>query len=242
MLNLFRPAKRQALFICGCGHSGTTLVANMFAANRDVFIPLVETEVFLNRREAKAKYQGLRREADLSRRPYLAEKTPRHVLHLKAIRKIAPGAKFLILVRDGRDVAASFIKRYGRPDEGIARWLEANEIVERERVSDDIHILRYEDLIENPREAMVRACEFAGIPFTEDMLNYHSEQRNWMGQTEIRRGSGANGEEHVALRNWQVNQPIFDGRGTWIGKLDTQHVAIFESGAARSLMETFGYL
>lgn len=38
-------------FICGCGHSGMTLMANVLAAHGDVFIPLRETYAFIWRKD-----------------------------------------------------------------------------------------------------------------------------------------------------------------------------------------------
>ena len=49
------------------------------------------------------------------------------------------------------------------------------------------------------------------------------------------------GSGHRALRNWQVNQPIFDGRGTWQERLSPEEQALFSDPAFRELMVHFGY-
>ena len=68
------------IFICGCGHSGTSLLANMFASHPDVFIPLRETEIFLTPETAESNFEMLRQEAQESGCRYGAEKTPRQCL------------------------------------------------------------------------------------------------------------------------------------------------------------------
>src|SRR6185503_15224565 len=37
----------RAAFICGCGHSGTTLVATILSAHPRIYVPLYESEAFL---------------------------------------------------------------------------------------------------------------------------------------------------------------------------------------------------
>lgn len=242
IVRLLKPTRmRQGLFICGCGHSGTTLLANMLAAHPEVFIPLRETRTFLNPTTAAEMYDRLQGEFAASKMKYLAEKTPRHVHFLDCIRRVAPGAKFLLMVRDGRDVAASSVKRNGSAMRGAQRWVEANEIVLRERGALDVMVLRYEDLIVNTRGKLNEVCTFSGIPFDERMLDYHKNGNLWFGEKAIRKGTGANGIEHTALRNWQVNQPIFDGRGKWREVLGSDDLAFFEAGLARRLLEEFNY-
>ena len=126
-------------FICGCGHSGTTIVARIIGAHREVFWPPFETEIFLaEEREAYWNYLALLSLAAKSGKRALVEKTPRHLYRLDLIRKLVHGAKFVITVRDGRDVAASFIKRVGNADVGIRRWLLETEISLHEKDRADV--------------------------------------------------------------------------------------------------------
>ena len=51
------------------------------------------------------------------------EKTPQHVQHLQNLHAVFPGAKFIHIIRDGRDCAASFHRRWRRqPELTIYRW------------------------------------------------------------------------------------------------------------------------
>jgi|GEM_PF-722574 len=201
-------------FICGCGHSGTSLLANMFASHSDIFIPLRETNCFIDQEKIDTTWNSLLQEARLSLRSHFAEKTPRHIHCINYIRDRVNGAKFVLLVRDGRDVAASFIKRFGNATAGFERWVVDNTIAVTQEAMSDTIVVRYEDLIEEPQTILDRICTFCGIPFEREMLEYYKTPRLWFGQKEVRKGSGSQSAgQHEALRNWQINQPIFDGRG-----------------------------
>jgi Sulfotransferase family len=232
---------RTHTFICGCGHSGTSLVAAMLAAHPEIHVPLYESEAFLVPDEAPARWARLRAQAAASGRPHFAEKTPRHLLHLDAIRAAVPGARFVILVRDGRDVAASFIKRHGAAAVGARRWLKENPVARAESGAGDVHILRYEDLIAAPEAALRVLAGFAGFRFAPEMLRYHEAPRLWFGVDRLAKGNGANGLEHRMLRSWQINQPLFDDRGKWRRLLAPEDLAPFEAPEGSALMRFFGY-
>jgi hypothetical protein len=213
----------------------------MFASHPQVFIPLRETNCFLDAGEARARWTALRAEAERSGRAHLAEKTPRHVRRIPLIRRLVPGARFVVMVRDGRDVAASFIRRTGAAAVGARRWMDDNRCARAAEGDPDVTILRYEDLIAGPEAALRAVCAFAGLPFAPEMLRYHETVRLWFGAPELAPGSGADGLQHVLLRNWQINQPLFDGRGAWRGLLGAEDLAFFEQDDAREMLEHFGY-
>lgn len=232
---------KAMVFICGCGHTGTSLLANMFAAHPDVYVPLRETETFLFEHQASARMARLLAEAEASQKNYLVEKTPRHIHKLDLIRSMVPGARFILTVRDGRDVAASFIKRFESAQPGVNRWLEECAIVRNELERHDTTLVRYEDLVERTQAELQRLCAFVSIPYSEAMRAYHTQERLWFGVDAVREGTGAAGIEHRLLRNWQINQPIFDGRGAWKTKLQPDDLRAFETGRGRELMEFFDY-
>jgi hypothetical protein len=214
----------------------------MFAAREDVFIPLRETEVFLDQKNASRLWNDLRQEAIKSRKPHLVEKTPRHLRALPLIRALVPKPRFIAMMRDGRDVAASFIKRWGDANVGRKRWIDDNSILHAEQDASDLYILRYEDLIAEPESASRSVCDFAGLPFDPAMLQFHEKERLWFDVKSVARGDGRDGAEHRMLRNWQINQPIFDGRGQWKDKLSQAEVQAFQDPDANMLMKHFGYL
>jgi hypothetical protein len=152
-----------------------------------------------------------------------------------------PGAKFVIMVRDGRDVTASLGKRQsGNFAAGLERWVVDTAIAVEERDSPDVLVLTYEALVTDTVGTLQRLCAFLGLPYDEGMLGYHTRPRLWFGRSEIRRTSGV-GDAHKDLRNWQVNQPLFDGRGRWRAQLPPEIVSRFSTGRPRVIMDAFGY-
>lgn len=232
----------RCVFICGCPHSGTSLVANILAAHPKIYIPLTETGIFLaDPKIARWRFYHLLAKA-IVRNKLLVEKTPLHLHQLDKIRRIAKGCCFVIPVRDGRDVAASATHKHGNLTRAINMWIKNTGVIAAARGSADVFIYRHEDLIEDPARILTEICAFIGLPFTPALLNYHQQPRLWFGQQTIRRGSGSGGVEHTALRNWQINQPIFDSRGRWRNELPEAAVREFNEGRGQSLMRAFGYL
>lgn len=235
------PSRLAAeVFICGCGHSGTTLIANMFAAHPSVYVPLRETYAFKDAARAQARYAALLEEAAVTQRAFLVEKTPGHIHYIDRIRQIVPQARFILPVRDGRDVVASIARRTGSVEYGIERWTTDTGIVLAQRDRDDVFVYRHEDLIDDTAGVLRAACDRVGIPFDEAMLNYHESPRMWFGQRAL--ADGDPGKKHKAHRNWQINQPVFDNRGRWVDELTEEQVRPLLEGSALPIMRAFGYV
>ena len=230
-------------FICGSGHSGTSLIANILAGHDDVWMPLYETGIFLHRHiNMTYKHRKLRLSAVRAGRRVILEKTPRHIHAMDVIRGHLPRPRFLIVVRDGRDVAASMARRFGDVRVGIDRWIEDNTLAMAERDAEDVIICRYEDFIEDPEAALKRICAFFDLPYTRALLDYHKQPRLWFREQELKQGRGRSDSDLKAHRNWQINQPLFDGRNRWQAELDAESVAELTSGRGRQVMEALGYL
>ena len=171
LLHVLRGGRIGAVrpyFICGCGHSGTTIVANILAGHPRVYTPLVETNAFLHGpRYARRTYLRLVLEASLAGKRVLIEKTPRHIRHLDLLRATVKNAKLIIPVRDGRDVAASITARFGNDlQAGINRWISDNQIVAAQLGRPDVFFFRYEDFVESPAGIISEICAFLGLPFS----------------------------------------------------------------------------
>jgi len=114
----------------------------------------------------------------LSKKRRFGDKTPAYIEIVRELGDLYPGAKFIHLLRDGRDVAISFIhlgwiggyRCYERDFE----WTRALRFRDAYRQTDlDHRILdiKYEDLLREP-EATVRAiCDFLGEDFEPAMLD-----------------------------------------------------------------------
>lgn len=213
-------------------------MATILSANTDVYSPGEETNVFYKWAPlALYRYGKMKRAARAQGRHFLVEKTPRHVRRIDKIRRLVPGAKFVIAVRDGRDVVASLTKRLGDPRHSVDRWISDNADALAQLGRPDVTMYKYEDLVEDPSATVERICNFLGLRFDPSMLDYHQKPRHWFS------GAAAVKEpNHIALRNQQIAQPIYDGRGRWRSELGEAELNELTTGRGREIMEAFGYL
>lgn len=92
--------------------------------------------------------------------------------------QIWPNARYIHLVRDPRDVAASIIEQgwYGCYWHAADHWARAEDEWEqlRETLDDHQYIeVTFESLIANPESTLAQACDFIGVTYTDDVLeNY----------------------------------------------------------------------
>jgi hypothetical protein len=102
------------------------------------------------------------------------EKTPMHVLHIEALAQAWPQAQFIHVIRDGRNCAASFHRRWKyTPEASIVRWkrcLKAGRQqglpLGKERYTESL----YEALTANPETELRKVCQFLGVEFAAAML------------------------------------------------------------------------
>ena len=97
--------------------------------------------------------------------------------HFDRLLHIWPDARFIHLVRDGRDVARSCIGMgwAGNVWTGVERWIEAEHLWTSlsKNLSSDQHIeVTYETLIAKPVETLTDLCNFIGVPYSPAMLSY----------------------------------------------------------------------
>jgi len=91
--------------------------------------------------------------------------------------RIWPDARFIHLVRDGRDVGQSTIPMgwAGNLYSGIRMWVEAEQLWAKlvEGLPADRHMtLSYEGLVSDPVRELTRICHFVGIDYDPAMLSY----------------------------------------------------------------------
>lgn len=131
-------------------------------------------EIYRSFGAALAKLFGERPAA--SGKAIWVEKTPRNALHVDTLLRMLPQARFVHVVRDGRDVAVSMTKIEAAPKtvpECARLWagyVSAGRTACRRHPQCTIEI-RYEDLVTAPGKAMDALCAFLGIEPTAAMLD-----------------------------------------------------------------------
>ena len=106
------------------------------------------------------------------------DKTPAYVLHVGTISSMLPEARFLHVIRDGRDVSRSLtdLGWASSIEDAALRWAfrvrkgrEAGRLLGADRYLE----VRYEDLISETAPTLHRICSFLDIPFDEQMAEPH---------------------------------------------------------------------
>lgn len=107
------------------------------------------------------------------------EKSPMYALHMDMLARIFPKAKFIHVIRDGRDCAASLHRRWGfTPRLAMWRWkIAVRRGRELGRALGDCYMeIRYEELTDDPEPHLRRVCQFLDEPFMETMLSLRRQR------------------------------------------------------------------
>ncbi|HEV2496028.1 MAG TPA: sulfotransferase [Terriglobia bacterium] len=172
----------------------------------------------------------------------VGNKDPVYVRKLSLLHSLWPEARFVHLIRDGRDVSLSVIHW---PDKGpiskrtyatsnddpvstAALWWECNVRCgreERSRLGPQLYYeMRYESLVTHPASECERLCDFLGLPFDEAMVRFYESGRKAPSDA---------GKDHP----WM---PITPGLRNWTTQMVPEDVERFEA-AAGGLLDELGY-
>jgi len=146
-----------------------------------------------------------------------------------------PGAYFINVIRDGRDVLASQLKTgsFNKTPEEVGKgWVNTHfkfrKLVERPDVN--TYEVFYEKLVSQPEDEINNICDFLRVPFHKSMLNFHKQDLTIYAQR-----SG-----HLSAK--RISKPIDSSKvGRWTKDLKKKQIEEFYS-VARDAMIEFGYL
>lgn len=159
-----------------------------------------------------------------------------YVLELPRVVRLFPNAKIIHVIRDGRDVLASYknVKFGPKGALGVAMFWRKRVLTGR-RVGRTLgesryYELQYERLVASPEDECRRVCGFLGEAFTPQMLEFHQLNRE---------------KELVPAHRleWHANtlKPVTTERtGRWRDQLAPDEVKTFEALAGPAMRE-FGY-
>ncbi len=109
------------------------------------------------------------------------DKTPTYVTVVPQLARLFPGARFIHLMRDGRDVTASFQRQgwYGPwLYANTKEWTEAlacDSRWEGKPIEEQVLRVRYEDLVLDPEATLRTICQFIGETFEPQMLSWQDK-------------------------------------------------------------------
>ncbi|MFZ5908203.1 MAG: sulfotransferase family protein [Nitrospirota bacterium] len=226
-------------FIVGCGHSGTSLLLAILGTHSRFYAVPSETSVGFR------KYWKMRLHLWLfdmtavrAGKSGWIEKTPRHIYCIGKFLEIRPDSRFILMVRDGRDVACSIQDRTGSLEEGVRRWIDDNEAGRQFWQHPNVYVIKYEGLIEDFEGTMRSLLSFLGADFEPSLREYHKTPKRYYSE-EVAKPPTPQQEHHRQYRNWQINQPIFDGRGKWKRMTDEEKRLVKD--LAGEMLVAYGY-
>lgn len=236
-----KKSLKSPSFIVGCGHSGSSLLLSILASHPNIWSISNETNMFFEKNNYKIfrKIQKLNIETLKNKKLFWVEKTPKHITCIENILSLIPDAKIIIIVRDGRDVAYSHMKRGSSLEEGMNRWINDNLAARPFYNNKNIYLLKYESIIENFFFSIKNLLAFLNEPYLESVEKYYENEKFFYSPV-VTKPEAYNKSTHNQYRNWQINQPIFDSRSQWMN-LSKDEIHRLESMGGQLLSE-FNYI
>ena len=183
-------------------------------------------------------------------KPRWGEKTPIYVKSMRKIESALPEARFVHVIRDGRDVALSIRDRATKehPIDRIAeRWVRRiTRAREQARRLAHYKEIRYEALILDTEPTLREVCEFFELPWDDAVLDYH--QRSAERLEEMKRELPDQGkrttlsvERRMMTHARTTEKPDPRRVSRWRESMDRSDRELFES-IAGPLLEELGYV
>ena len=146
-------------------------------------------------------------------------KTPDDIRYLEFFDKLFPGARYIHIVRDGRDVACSTVKQrdrlgiltgYGEItyQNALQRWVDWEKklqiFFDDLNGKDRCRHITYESLVLSPDHTMKKICSLLEVEYEESMLHYSLFEHTYpsweAGSTDVKNKSII---EESSIGNWK---------------------------------------
>ncbi len=159
------------------------------------------------------------------------EKSPWHAYYWRVLLEGFPEARFIHIVRDGRDAAMSWkAARFGpRHYYALAhRWVDYLQTVDALRAErgDRLLEVQYEALLEQPEATVRTICTFLGVSFEPNMLSFYEQSTPYPTD---------------ARNDFNLTRPLMrQNKQKWKTGMTARQLRIFEA-IAGGMLERFGY-
>ena len=172
------------------------------------------------------------------------EQTPWYGQNIPLLNRLFPQAKFIHMLRDGRDVAISFARTpwwYRDISLNIERWNKEVNKIEQDGLrllKSRLLTVRYEDLVLTPEKITRKVCEFLDISFEKTMFDANSFTNYAMFSKYSEDEVGQSSE----YKNWKKEGKAAFFQGSVLG-WKTNKEAKFDniSISVKQTLERYGY-
>lgn len=177
------------------------------------------------------------------------DKTPIYLRQMRRLERAVPEARFVHMIRDGRDVTLSVWDRVGKQKDAtrMARlWKRRIRRARRQAEQLENYLeVRYEDLVLDTEPTLRRVASFVDLDFQESMLRYHEHSAERMAEMARDLPTSPSGRERPAERRLGAfaltSEPPQPGRvDRWRQEMTAEDRLAFED-AAGDLLAELGY-
>jgi len=166
---------------------------------------------------------------------WIGDKNPIYSIYADRLRNIFPDSKFICIIRDYRD---NFISMQKLAEKEIAveapvltlqvaRWRYFVRLFmdNKKRYPDKYYILRYEDLVTNPKATFRSLCDFLGLVYDPNVFDFYKKKDEAMKIF---------GNTLWAQFHENLLEPVNTGRmNTWQNKLSVEQVRMADQIAGK---------
>jgi hypothetical protein len=177
------------------------------------------------------------------------DKTPGNIAHMPALANAFPEARFIHIIRDGRDVAASLRGLPFAPGDGsvaavAAHWRDSVDRAQRAGATlPHYREVRYETLVTDPEATLRGLCDFAELAFDPAMLRAHEGARDRLAElrsVRLEEDGFVRLPDNTRVRARTLGPPDPARVGRWREALTEHDVVSFEALAGGAL-SALGY-
>lgn len=189
----------------------------LFDANRNPNMP--EHEIIRHLDEVVQKAKG---------KKIVLEKVADNLFYLGRINTFVPHSKYVCMLRDGRDLIASFLCLDGSTEKNcqlrINYWLNAIDHMEKYmRIAKNMKMVRLEDFTTDPHGTLHGILDFAELDHSPEIVDYMLRYHERVDRTDIPKdrvltGSiteGGRTQRIHSIRDIQTKQPLYKDTSRW---------------------------
>ena len=176
------------------------------------------------------------------------DKTPGYIKEMVRIQRTLPEARFIHIIRDGRDVSLSHMRMNWGPEtyeESATLWVE--RIAKARRMAPKIehyNEIHFEDLVTDTEKTLRKVCEIIELDFDPVMLAYHERAEERLQEKNVdlvrRHGPTQPAEARMDSHKLAKEPPRKDRLNAWREKMTPEEIASYEKIAGPLLVE-LGY-